>query len=68
MSIRFAMRSELTALIKDLERCAKQNESDAKTSQWITFSMDAAQARAVAAEQRRMIGKLRDILRDVETL
>ena len=55
------MKESTLALIKELTRCAEQNEADARTSQWITHSMDAAQARAVAAEQRRVIAKLKSI-------
>jgi len=51
------MKKAVLALIEGLTRCAEQNEADARTSQWITHSMDAAQAR----EQRRVIAKLKSI-------
>jgi hypothetical protein len=46
----------MESVISDLKRCAKQNEADARTD-----SSDATQARAVAAEQRRMIAILRKL-------
>lgn len=48
----------LAEVIKDLERCAEQNEKDAKFSGSIC-SRDFVQVTALAAEQRRMIAILK---------
>jgi hypothetical protein len=53
--MRETIREKLVAIITDLERCAKQNEADAKTGAgWGPHPLDG-EARAVAGEQRRMI-------------
>jgi len=46
----------LIAIIRDLERCARQNEKDAKWSNPLD-----REARAVAAEQRRIIKLLKAV-------
>lgn len=46
---------ELSMIIADLKRYAKQNETDGKRCQGCYVSTEAAQASAVAGEQRRMI-------------
>lgn len=54
----------LIGVIKELERCAKQNEKDASIGVRDYVSppdFNALQARAVAAEQRRMIGILKRV-------
>ncbi len=43
---------KLAEVIKDLKRCAAQNESDARTG---TDFLDIASCRGIAGEQRRMI-------------
>lgn len=50
--------TKLAGMCKDLERCAKQNEEDDKYC-W------SGQARAVAAEQRRMLRILRTALAEI---
>lgn len=42
-------------IIRDLKRCAKQNEADAKASAGWSRPLHDGGAAAVAAEQRRMI-------------
>jgi hypothetical protein len=54
---------QLAAIIRNLERCATQNEADARTPGG-DFSSDCDEARAVAGEQRRMLR----ILRRLQTL
>ena len=55
-------------IIRHLERCAKQNEADSDKHGSAFFSVaDSVAARAVAAEQRRLIGILRLYLRHVPT-
>lgn len=49
----------LILVIADLECCAEQNEQDANDAD----AIDAAQARAVAGEQRRMIAILNQVAR-----
>jgi hypothetical protein len=56
--------SPLIAIIRDLERCAMQNEADGRRGSTSRFcDTDAAEARAVAAEQRRMIEILKGVLK-----
>ena len=55
------MRKQILALIKELRRCAKQNEIDVKP--YDPWENDVVGARAVASEQRRMIKILRTILK-----
>ncbi len=50
----------LIPIIRDLERCAKENEKDAESGRGFSCPTDG-QARAVAAEQRRMIKILQGI-------
>ena len=54
------MGEKITVIIRDLERCAAQNESDARVGSG-RDSDDREQARAVAGEQRRMIGILKTL-------
>ena len=56
------VREEVRAICLDLDRCAKQNDADARPSSWIPHSLDGAQARAVAGEQRRMIVIIQKLL------
>jgi len=48
------MRKKITGIIRELQRCAKQNEADAEAPGGWDLS-DCVQARVVAAEQRRML-------------
>lgn len=57
------MHEKITTIIRDLERCAKQNEADARTSSAMSCSRDLAHASGVAGEQRRMIRILQELLR-----
>ncbi len=52
---------DIKGIIRDLERCAVQNEKDAKGSAGFC-PRDCAQAGAVAAEQRRVIRLLKAVL------
>ena len=56
------MREKIKAIIRDLERCAVQNEADTKTSHAMSCSRDAASASGVAGEQRRMIRILKELV------
>ena len=53
------MRDKIRAIIRDLERCAKQNESDAANG---TDYLDIASCRGIAGEQRRMIRILKQLV------
>lgn len=57
------MKAKIKTIIQDLERCATQNEKDAKNSGgWC--HLDCAQSAAVASEQRRIIKILSGLRRD----
>jgi len=53
---------KIKAVIRRLDVCAKQNEADAAAPGGFD-SRDCLQAKAVAAEQRRMIRVLKEMLR-----
>lgn len=59
------MHEKITTIIRDLERCAAQNEADAKAPGGYG-SRECDEARAVAAEQRRMIGILKTLRHGVD--
>ena len=58
------MKKELEAIIKELERCAKQNEEDAGCPGGYD-SDECKQAWTLAVEQRRMLKILKALLRKV---
>lgn len=56
------MLKKLIDLIRELDRCATQNEKDAKTSSAMSCYRNTAHALGVAGEQRRMIQILKQII------
>jgi hypothetical protein len=55
-------KDSLKAVIKDLQRCAKQNEMDGKPRWGWSCYDDSFRASAVASEQRRMIKILKGMV------
>ena len=58
------MRNKLDSIIKESERCAKQNETDARNRSTSDDDYESPSAGIVASEQRRMLKILKACRKD----